>query len=136
MSTHIPPTPEFLPAIWRGRIDQLKIYEISEAELESLERGSPESLFLNLGIFFLSSAAPFLIALLTTKIEPDRLFYVFVIVTMIGFIAGLVLMLLWKRDRQSNSLIFAEIRRRIPPEGTPVPVNEVIDQTPQESGDE
>ena len=134
MSTHIPPTPEFLPAIWRGRIDQLKIYEISEAELDTLERGSPESLFLNLGIFFLSSAASFLIALLTTKIEPDRLFYAFVIVTMIGFVAGLVLMLLWKRDRRSNSLIFAEIRRRLPPEGAPVPVHEIIDVPPPEGG--
>ena len=131
---HQPPRdPELLlPAIRRARIDRLDIYEISEAELRVLEHGSPESLFLNLGIFLLSSASSLLIALLTTKIESERLFNVFVIVTVIGFIAGVVLMLLWRRNRRSTSLVFAEIRRRMPPTGDPVQVQGSILLPPSE----
>jgi Na+/melibiose symporter-like transporter len=134
MSPHQPQLPELLPAIRRARIDRLNIYEISEAELQVLEHGSPESLFLNFAIFLLSSASSLLVTLLTTKIESERLFYVFVIVTVIGFIAGLVLMFLWRRNRQSTSLVFAEIRRRMPPEGAPLQVHEVIDIPPPEGG--
>lgn len=110
---------EFLPAIRRARIERLDIYEISEAELQILERGSPESLFLNFAIFLISVAASFLVALLTTEIQSVRVFNVFVIVTVIGFVAGAVLLLLWARYRRSTTTIFAQIRRRMPPEGVP-----------------
>ena len=68
MNPHPPQVSDLLPAIRRARIDRLNIYEISETELQMLERGSPESLFLNFAIFLLSSASSLLVALLTTKI--------------------------------------------------------------------
>lgn len=111
--------PEFLPAVRRARIERLDIYEISEAELQLLERGSPESILLNFAIFLISIAASFLIALLTTEIESVRMFNVFVIITVVGFITGLVLLALWARYRRSTSTIFRQIRQRMPPEGVP-----------------
>ncbi len=50
---------EFLPAIRRARIDNLTIYEISDAELNILERGSPDSIYLNVAIALISSAISF-----------------------------------------------------------------------------
>lgn len=75
---------ELAPAIHRVPLDKLTIFEITEAELEALEQGSPESLHFNLGIAALSVASSFLIAWCTTTIEDLRTFCVFVIVTAIG----------------------------------------------------
>jgi hypothetical protein len=105
------------PAIHRVRLDKLRIFEISEAELEALERGSSESIYLNLAIAVLSAAISFSVALATTTIEEDRTFYVFVIVTSVGYVAGVTFVLLWFMSRRSLKKVSAEIRSRIPPEG-------------------
>ena len=105
------------PTIHRVRLEKLRIFEITEAELEALERGSPESIFLNLAIGVLSIAVSFTIALATTRIESDRTFAVFVIVTTLGFISGITFGLLWFISRRSLRNVAAEIRSRIPPEG-------------------
>ncbi len=111
--------PEFLPAVRRARIERLDIYEISETELQILERGSPESVLLNFAIFLISIAGSFLVALLTTEIRSARIFAVFVIVTTIGLIIGAVLLALWAWYRRSTTTMFDQIRRRMPPEGVP-----------------
>ena len=59
------------PAIHRGRIDSLRIFEISEAELDALDVGSPESVFFNLCLAILAIAISFSVTLATTKIESD-----------------------------------------------------------------
>lgn len=105
------------PAIHRVRLDKLRIFEITEAELEALEQGSPESIFLNLAIAVLSIAISFSIALATATIDQDRTFYVFVIVTSIGYVAGVTFALLWFISRRSLRSVAASIRSRIPPEG-------------------
>ncbi len=64
-------TKDLDPAIHRVRLDKLRIFEISEAELEALERGSPDSIFLNLAIAVLSVAISFSVTIATTKIEND-----------------------------------------------------------------
>ena len=109
--------PPLDPAIHRIRLDKLRIFEITEAELEALERGSPESIFLNLAIAVLSIAISLSVALATSKIENDRTFYVFVIVTSVGYVAGITFGLLWLVSRRSLKTVSAEIRSRIPPEG-------------------
>lgn len=99
--------------IIRGRVDSMSLYEITENELNILENGPPSSIYLNLSIFFLSVAASFLIALLTTNIESDRTYTVFVVVTTIGLVAGLVLLILWYRTHHSVSEIIRIIKGRI-----------------------
>ena len=84
--------PEFLPAVRRARIDRLNIYEVSDSELQLLKRGSPESLYLNFAIFLLSAALSFLTALFTTEIPSTRVFNVFVMITIIGLVLGLLLL--------------------------------------------
>ena len=106
---------EKAPRILRGRVDSFALYEITDAELNILEAGSPSSLHLNFSVFFLSIAASFFIALLTSTVS-DRAFTIFVVVTVVGFAAGGFLFVLWFRARQSVSAVVRRIRARIPGE--------------------
>ena len=111
------PRDQFAPAIHRVRLDRLTIFEITEAELEALERGSPESIYLNLGIAAASFGTSFLIALVTTTISDVKTFCVFVIVSILGFLAGITFGLLWWQSHRSLITVAREIRSRMPPEG-------------------
>lgn len=106
-----------MPAIRRARLDQLTIYDVTEAELEILERGSPDSLYLNFAIALLSTAVSFSVTLATTPISVDRTFQVFLVLTVVGYVAATVLLSLWFRTRQSVSTVTATIRSRLPPLG-------------------
>lgn len=108
---------DFLPEIRVGKIGVLKVHQLSDDELSRLEQGSGQSLFLNFGIGVLSVAASFLISLFTTTITSDRVFAVFVIVTVVAFTAGVVLMILWWCTRKPITRLAQEIRDRMPPEG-------------------
>lgn len=105
------------PAIRFVPIDELWIIAISEEELETLERGSLESIFLNLAIFVLSVAVSFTISLATTRIDDAHTFIVFVIVATAGWISGITFLLLWFQSRRSLRSVSARIRSRIPPAG-------------------
>lgn len=105
------------PAIHRVRLEKLTIFEISESELEALERGSPDSLFLNLAIAVISVAVSFSITLATADIESNRTFVVFVIVTVISYIASVTLGLLWWTSRANLKSVAREIRGRQIPQG-------------------
>ena len=115
------PRDQFDPAIHRVRLDRLTIFEITEAELEALERGSPESIYLNLCIAAASFSASFLIALVTTTILDVKTFCVFVIVCVLGFLAGITFGLLWWQSHRSLRTVAREIRSRMPPEGVQEP---------------
>ncbi|MBI3853173.1 MAG: hypothetical protein HY298_23225 [Verrucomicrobia bacterium] len=105
------------PRIVRATLDELRIYEISEAELETIERGGPESLYLNLAIFFISTAVSFTITLTTTDIKSPRLFEVFVVVTVVFYVASAILGALWIRGCRSKKKITKIIRERMPAKG-------------------
>lgn len=119
-------TPERIldPAIHRVPLDKLTIHEITEAELEALERGSPESLFLNLAIAVLSVAVSFSAALATTQIESIWTFCVFVILCVVGYLAGITFGLLWLQSRKSLKSVARAIRSRNPAGGIQQPTSE------------
>lgn len=102
--------------IKRGKVDSLSLYEITDHELDMLERGSPSSIYLNFGIFALSTSSSFLIALLTTTIIADRIFTTFVAVVIIGGLSGIILCVLWFRSRRATSALIRRIKQRIPDE--------------------
>jgi hypothetical protein len=130
---------DFLPEIRVGRIGVLKVHQISDDELSQFGQGSRQTLFLNFGIGVLSVAVAFLISLLTTTITSDRLFTTFVIVTVVGFLAGIVLMILWWCTRKPISILVQKIRDRMPPEGEaqqlPAPDHEGRAGAPSGSGE-
>ena len=100
--------------IRRGAIESLTIHEVSDSELTLLERGSPESLFLTFGTLLLSTAISFTVTLLTTSITSIRTFTVFVVITVIGYLAGVICLALWWRNRQTVADIIKQIRERLP----------------------
>lgn len=111
------PEKEFEPAIVRARVEKLTIFEITEAELESLEGASPESLFLNLAIATLSFAVSFFTSLITATFESIFAFCVFVIICAVCFIAGVTFSLLWWTSRRTGRVVARQIRGRVPPVG-------------------
>jgi|GEM_PF-1544635 len=109
--------PDFLPKVKYGRAADLKVHLVSDEELTRLSQGSGQSLFLNFGIAVISIAATFLATLLITKIDSIKIFCVFVIITVLGFLSGIVLLILWWFTRQPISKLVKQIRDRMPPEG-------------------
>jgi hypothetical protein len=101
------------PRIVRGVVDSLSLYEITDYELEVLERGSPNSVFLNFAIFFLSIAASFSAALATFKIDSMQVYVAFMVVAVVGWAAGLVLLVLWYRNRSQLTLVIKKIKARV-----------------------
>jgi hypothetical protein len=110
---------DFSPEIKRARIDCLNIYEISEGELEILEKGSPGSIFLNFAIFLIGSALTLLVAILTTDIKSNNTFIIFVVLSIVGLLSGLLLLFLWHRNNKSISKLIEIIRSRLPREEIP-----------------
>lgn len=108
------PLDENQPIIKRGRVDSLNIFEIREDELNTIEKGSTTSLYLNFAIFLLSIAASFLIALLTSDFK-DKLFTftIFCVVTVVGFVIGLILLIMWFREKDEFKEVIKIIRQRI-----------------------
>ena len=110
---------DFSPEIRRARIDCLNIYEISEGELETLEKGSPGSIFLNFAIFIFGVIITLLTSILTTKIESNVTSIIFIVLIIIGLISGTFLLILWSRNYKSISKLVVTIRKRLPREEIP-----------------
>lgn len=108
--------------IKRGKVDSLSLYEVTEAELQELANGGPDSFLLNFSISLISTALSFFISLLTTDIKSVRTFCVFVIVTILGLVGGVILLILWGRTRRSRTHIIRRIEERMPKEN-PVDLN-------------
>lgn len=101
----------------KGRVDSLNIYEVTEDELDKLEIGGSDTITLSFAIFTLSVAASFFIALLTTRIESNRIFITFLVITILGFLSGIVLFLIWLRSKRSIKELVKRIKERIKQKG-------------------
>ena len=108
------------PAIRRARYDQLTIYEISEDELVTLEKGSPDSIYLTISIALLSTAISCSVAAPSMHIEYQKLLIAFVSFIVLGYVVGGALMVLWLKSKSSVSSCVKTIRNRLPPEGEPI----------------
>ncbi len=102
--------------IRRGRVGSVCLYEVTESELEELERGSPSEIYLNFALLCLSTGLSFLVTVLTTKIESDRLFSVFVAVTLVSLLSSLILFFIWFRIRKPIKSLISRIKNRVPPD--------------------
>jgi hypothetical protein len=109
------------PAIRRGRVDSLTIYEITDYELGVLAAGSPASIYLNFSILLLSVAVAGLLALLTATFSWPIAREAAILLTIVGAIGGVFLLLLWRHSHASTGGIVKRIRDRVPPgdDGTP-----------------
>ncbi len=102
------------PKIRRGNLDSLSIYEVSEGELTTLERGSSNSIYLNFSIFLLSIAVSFLTALLTGDFtEKEVVQIIMIVITVCGFIIGGFLLILWLIKKDDFDEVIKSIRVRM-----------------------
>ena len=106
--------------IRRARCDSLCIYEITESEIELLERGSPNSIYLNFSIFLFSIAIPFIVTLLTINIDSIELFLIFLTIAILGILIGSFLLIFWFRARNSLKGVIKKIKDRLPPDKSTV----------------
>ena len=100
--------------VTRGKFDSLSIYEVTDNELEVLEKGSPSSTYLNFSVFLLSIGFSFLITVLTVDVASIKIFTSFVLITITGIILGAVLLVLWYRESDTTSEVIKKIKNRIP----------------------
>lgn len=100
--------------IVRGRVDSLALYEVTDSELRTLERGSPGTIYMSFSIFLLTVSLSFLVSILSTTIEPLRTYIAFLAVVLLSGISGLILLVLWWRNRESIKEVIYEIKLRIP----------------------
>lgn len=103
------------PVVRIAPLGELKIYPITEAELDELERGSPASIHLNFALFFRGIAVSLLVSLIATDISSNRIFTVFVVFFAATAIAAIVFSVFWYLHRRSSGSLAKRIRGRMPP---------------------
>lgn len=101
------------PEIKRYRVESINVYEVTESELEIIERGSKNLIFLNFSIFLVSIAASFLIALVTCDFETIPVTQIiFIVITVCGFISGAFCVILWLKTKDDVEHIIDRIKSR------------------------
>jgi hypothetical protein len=112
------------PVIRFAPLGELRVYAITETELEQLERGSLASLYLNFALFFWGVAGSLFAALLTATIPSVRVFVVFVVFFGITLVAAVIQTIFWRLHHKSSGGLAKRIRDRMPP-----PAIQVVEQS-------
>ena len=107
-------TQQFTSEIIAPKTHKVIVYFVNETELNILERGSSSSIYLTFGLSLLSICCSFAIVLFSTTISSNRIFDIFVIITAVSFVSGLVLMVLWKKSDDESKKIIRAIKERFP----------------------
>lgn len=97
----------------RGRVDSVDLFEVKEHELEILENGGSDSIFLNFAIFLISTAFSAILSLCTSTFIKPLYETLFLIIAVVGIIGGGFLLILWLKQRKSIKLVIKTIRNRI-----------------------
>src|SRR5207248_6726060 len=96
-------------------LGELKVYMVTEEELDTLGRGSPGSVFLNFALALLPLSVAFLVTLLTTSISSVVGLVFFVCACLICFITGLICLVLAWQNHISTRAVVDKIKNRMPP---------------------
>lgn len=106
------------PTIRRGKVDSLDIFEVTESELGSLERGSPNSIYLNFCIFFASAFITLTTTMVTVDIKSDIKISLFFSADIISIISIVLFGILWWKAKNEVKEVLSVIRGRVPREET------------------
>lgn len=115
--------PPVAPVVRVAPLGELKVYMVTEEEIDKLGGGSPGSIFLNFAIALLSLSASFLLTLLTTTIGAIVVLVFFICSCLICFIAGLICSVLSWRTHVSTRAVVRAIKDRMPP---PPPISQEV----------
>jgi len=100
----------------RGRVDSVDLYEVKENELDILEKGESDGIFLNFSISLISLATTGITALATATFINRTVENTFLFVSIVGITGGILLLILWYRGRKSIKSVITKIKNRIPAE--------------------
>lgn len=100
------------PDIRRYGVGFINVYEITDGDLEIIERGSNNLIYLNFSISLISIAISFLIALVTCDFKSIITQNIFIIVTIIGFLGGLFFTIMWVKTKDDVKATIKKIKDR------------------------
>ncbi len=109
-------TDQFQPIIRRGRYQRLTIYEVEESELQMLENGSSDSVLLSVSIALFTFAATLTVTLFTATFASKVVETAVISASVVGYVAGGILVAIWYRTRSAISKCVKAIRDRLPPD--------------------
>ena len=104
-----------VPLVRVAPLGELRVYQVTEGELDEISRGSPGSIFLNFALVLVPLSVSFLLTLTTTRIEPISLIVFFVCACLICFILGVLFAFLAWHYHASVKNTIATIKNRMPP---------------------
>lgn len=100
--------------IRRGRVGSISLFEITDAELQTIEHGAPSSTLTNFGFFLGSAFLSFLSVLLSTPISSDRLFVVYVIIAICSGLISVCCFIVASKMKGGLKELIAKIKERVP----------------------
>lgn len=109
---YTPATPALV--VRTGRVRSVDLYEVTDSELDLLEKGTPADLQLNFAIFLLSLAFSSILALATATFVRSAVQTTFIVVSVVGVLLGAFLLISWLRNRTSSRQVCRVIRKRLP----------------------
>ena len=107
--------PKITPVIRVAPLGELKVFLITESELDELKRGSAASLAFNLFVFFFPIALSLLVTLLTTEIPSQRRWAMFAIFFSVSVVAAFVSLVTWLYQKRRSGDLAESIRNRMGP---------------------
>jgi len=100
--------------IKRGHVKSINIYEVSESELTILESGSPNSIYYNFFIFFLTTLLSFITTLLTTNTYVNNIIQtIFIVIATVSGFFSVIFFILWLHGRKKFKDVINKIKERI-----------------------
>lgn len=103
------------PLLRVAPLGELKVYTITEDELNSLGKGSPGSVYLNFGLALIPVAIAFLITILSTEIPTQEGKIFFIAGCIVFFLIGIICMILAAIHHVSTTSLVEKIKARMPP---------------------
>lgn len=103
-----------LPTVRYAPLGELKVYEISEAELDKLESGPPGQVHMSFALALLPAALTVFITLQTVEIKDDRVYYTYLIAFWLLLVQGLISLVRWLTTSGSIKTLTNQIRSRMP----------------------
>jgi hypothetical protein len=102
--------------VMRHGLSHVETYDVTSDELERIEsEGADVGFDFHIGLFCLTMATSFLIGLILSPPPPEKLktFVVFVVIVVVGFLAGGIFAVKWFRSRRAFSETIRRIRERV-----------------------
>lgn len=104
--------------ITRGRVDSIKVYEVTESEFEELSSGMAINHFFEVMIASVSIGASFLASLIASP-HSGVTRTVFVVITVGAFMASVVFFVIWAIMKNAKVSVIQKIRARASGEQKP-----------------